>query len=60
MRKTPLRGRIDKETLHKLYWEQRLTTVEIATRYGSHSSNVLMLMEKYGIPRRSQGAGKSP
>lgn len=58
MRARPLRERLDPETLHKLYWEQGLTTIEIAQRYRSFSSNVLVLMKKYGIPRRSQGAGK--
>jgi hypothetical protein len=58
MRKPPLRERLDRETLEKLYHQQGLTTVQIAKRYGSFSSNVLVLMEKYGIPRRSQGAGK--
>ena len=58
MRARPLRERIDRETLHKLYWGQRLNTKQIAERYGSSSSNVIVLMKKYGIPRRSQGAGK--
>lgn len=57
-RKPPLRNRIDKATLEKLYLEQGLTTGQIAERFGSFSSNVLVLMQKYGIPRRSQGAGK--
>jgi hypothetical protein len=58
MRKRPLRERLDKATLERLYDDQGLTTVQIAHRYGSFSSNVIVLMEKYGIPRRSQGAGK--
>jgi hypothetical protein len=58
MRKRPLRERLDKSTLQKLYNEQGLTTVQIADRYGSFSSNVIVLMEKYRIPRRSQGSGK--
>jgi len=57
-RKAPLRDRIDKATLKRLYHAERLSTVEIAERFGSYSSNVIVLMEKYGIPRRSQGAGK--
>ena len=58
MRKRPLRERLDKPTLEKLYEEHGLTTVQIADRYGSFSSNVIALMEKYGIPRRSKGSGK--
>jgi hypothetical protein len=54
----PLRERLDKATLEKLYHKHGLSTVQIAKRYGSHSPNVLVLMRKYGIPRRSQGAGK--
>jgi hypothetical protein len=58
-RAAPLRERLDKATLQNLYWQQGLNTKQIAERYGSFSSNVLVLMDKYGIPRRSQGAGKS-
>ena len=58
MRAPPLRDRIDAETLRKLYWEHGLSTKEIAERYGSYSSNIIELMHKYGIARRSQGAGK--
>jgi hypothetical protein len=58
MRAPPLRNRIDAETLRELYWEHGLSTKEIAERYGSYSSNIIVLMHKYGIARRSQGAGK--
>jgi hypothetical protein len=36
-----------------------VSTVQIATRYGSHSSAGLRLMNDRGIPRRSRGSGKS-
>jgi transcriptional regulator of aromatic amino acid metabolism len=58
-RKTPLRDRIDKATLEKLYHGHGLSTVQIAERLGSHSANVLALMKEYGIARRTRGAGKS-
>ena len=58
MRAPPLRVRINKAALQKLYNEKGLSTVDIARRYSSHSPNVIALMEKYGIPRRSTGAGK--
>jgi hypothetical protein len=58
MRAAPLRERLDKTTLERLYWCHNLTTVEIAERYGSHSPNVVVLMQKYGIPRRTRGGGK--
>ena len=54
-----LRDRLDKATLQKLYIETGLSTVAIASRYGSNSPAVLRLMEEYGIPRRSRGAGKT-
>ena len=57
-RAAPLEYRLDKATLEKLYNEQGLSTVQIAERFGSASSNVIVLMEKYGIPRRSRGARK--
>jgi hypothetical protein len=53
----PLRERLDKATLEKLYVKDGLTTVEIAERFASHSPNVVVLMQKYGIPRRPRGAG---
>jgi len=58
-RKAPLRDRIDKATLDKLYNEQALSTSEIAQRFGSFASNVNVLMQKYELPRRSKGAGKA-
>ena len=57
-RSAPLRTRLDKATLERLYNGQGLSTVEIAERFGSYSSNVIVLMEKYGISRRPKGAGK--
>ena len=54
-----LRERLDKATLEKLYHEAGLSTVTIATRYGSNSPAVLKLMDEYGLARRSRGAGKS-
>jgi hypothetical protein len=55
MRAPPLRDRLDKATLEKRYNEQRLTTAQIGERYGCAWSNVIVLMEKYGLPRRSRG-----
>lgn len=54
-----LRDRLDKTTLQKLYLDHELSTVQIATRYGTQSSRVLRLMDEYEIPRRSRGAGKT-
>jgi hypothetical protein len=54
-----LRDRLDKGTLEKLYNQSGLSTVQIASRYGSNSPAILKLMDEYGIPRRSRGAGKT-
>ena len=54
-----LRERLDKATLQKLYLEHELSTVQIATRYGTQPSRVLRLMEEYAIPRRARGARRT-
>lgn len=51
-RSPPLRDRLDKQAFEKLYSYDRLSTVEIAQRYGSSLANVLELMEEYGIDRK--------
>ena len=58
-RRPTLKERLDKRTLEKLYEEARLSSVQIATRYGARSPQVLKLMDEYGIRRRSRGAGKT-
>jgi hypothetical protein len=55
----PLKVRLDKATLERLYNQSGLSTVQIAQRYGSNSPTILKLMDEYGIPRRSRGAGKT-
>jgi hypothetical protein len=52
MRAPPLRDRLDKAMLEKLYHHDGLTAVQIANRYGTFSSSVLKLMQEYEIPRR--------
>ena len=54
-----LKERLDKATLVRLYDFSGLSTVQIAERYGTKSPQILKLMEDYGIPRRSRGAGKT-
>jgi hypothetical protein len=58
MRAAPLRERIDKATLERFYWDEGLSTIEIAERYGSYSPSVIELMKKYEIPGRSKRAGE--
>jgi hypothetical protein len=59
MRNWPLSERLDRATLEKLYNEHELTTGWIAERYGSTSTNVILLMKKYGIARRPKGWRRS-
>lgn len=59
LRGPSLRQRLDKRTLEKLYVEEALSTVTIAARFESNPTSVLKLMDEYGIPRRSRGAGKT-
>ena len=53
-----LKERLDKPTLEKLYERDGLSTVQIGSRFGAQSSNVLKLMDEYGISRRSRGTAK--
>jgi hypothetical protein len=53
-----LKERLDKPTLLRLYETSDLSTEQIAERFGAASSQVRKLMDEYGIPRRSRGAGK--
>ena len=53
-----LRERLDKITFERLY-KAGLSTVQIASRYRTQSSRILKLMQEYGIPRRTRGAGKT-
>ena len=54
-----LKERLDRPTLLRLYEFSRLSTVQIAERYGVKSPSILKLMDEYGIPRRTTGAGKT-
>jgi hypothetical protein len=54
-----LKERLDKPTLLRLYEASRLSTVQIAERFGVKSPQILKLMDEYEIPRRSRGAGKT-
>jgi hypothetical protein len=60
MRRGPsLKQRLDRSTLLRLYEQSRMSSVQIAERYATTSSQVRKLMEEYEIPRRSRGAGKT-
>jgi hypothetical protein len=50
VRKPTLGERLDKEALERLYVYEGLTAEQIAQRYRSFKSNVLALLERYGIP----------
>jgi transcriptional regulator of aromatic amino acid metabolism len=57
-RSPSLKERLDRATLEKLYNQAGLSTVQLAQRFGTSSPQILKLMDEYGIPRRSRGAGK--
>jgi len=50
--------RIDKQTLHKLYWEEKKSLKEIAEILGVSDCTVLRWMREYNIPRRTRGESK--
>jgi hypothetical protein len=48
----------DKVLLTKLYWEEKLTLKQIATKFGcTDHSSVRKCFDKMGIPRRYKGSG---
>ncbi|NHX37186.1 MULTISPECIES: HNH endonuclease [Halolamina] len=44
----------DAEALRCLYWDEGLTGVEIADRFGVHSSTIYRWMDRHGIERRDR------
>ncbi len=44
----------DEALLYDLYWEQELSTVEIADRLGCAQKTIWRWMEKFDIPRRNK------
>jgi hypothetical protein len=50
----PLKERLDKTTLERLYHRAGLSYAEIAERYGTRSANVIKLMDEFGVPRRKR------
>jgi hypothetical protein len=54
----PLRHRLDKLTLDRLYTRSGLNTVQIAQRYGTQASSVAELMAEYGIEARPRALRK--
>lgn len=44
---------INKKTLSKLYWKDKLTLEEIGKKYGLKKYHIHYLMQKFSIPRRS-------
>ena len=56
--KPPLRERLGREALHRLYVTEQLTTIDIAERVGSNRESVRKLILAHGIPMRSTGGGR--
>ena len=46
--------RIDKKELYRLYWEENLSSYEIANRYGVTNVTILKHMVDFGIKRRAK------
>jgi len=51
---------VDRETLEKLYWDEELSTREIAKKLGCSHRKVQIWMERYGIPRRPRSGEEYP
>jgi flagellar biosynthesis/type III secretory pathway protein FliH len=45
----------NKNVLYKLYWKDRLTLEQIASKFGVVPSTIYRKMKKYGIPTRETG-----
>lgn len=52
------RNDIDKETLHRLYWDEEMHPSQIAEIYGCHKQTVTNFLIKYGIPRRTKSEAR--
>lgn len=52
-------GYRDPDTLERLYWEEELTTYDIADRFDVSNSTVRKWMVRYGIDRREGGSKKA-
>lgn len=55
-RRPPLKDRLDKAMLERLYERFGLSTMAIAERYGVTSAKIRALMDEYGIPRNNRRA----
>lgn len=45
----------DREVLHGMYWDQGMTSIEMAAHFGVEHKSVLNIMRKLGVPRRRLG-----
>jgi hypothetical protein len=57
MKAPPLRDRISRDYLERLYVREGLTTAVLAERLGTNRESVRRLIHLYGLPMRSKGAG---
>jgi hypothetical protein len=55
-----LKYKLSDDTLRRLYWQEKLSSLSIAERLGISHSTVLRCMKKYSIPRRSYGKSFKP
>lgn len=50
--------RLSEKKLRYLYFDEDLSTVQIATLLGTNRESVRRLVHKYGLKMRSRGEGK--
>lgn len=52
-----LEGRVSKAQLERLYVHEGLSTLALADRLGTNRESVRLLIHRYGLAMRTQGAG---
>jgi len=52
IRKHPIKLKLDKKTIEKLYWDEKVSVEEIAKRFNCHLVSIYKFMRKNKIPRR--------
>lgn len=50
---------IPTERIRKLYWDDGLSTAQLAKRFGLTQASMLTLMRTRGIPRRAKAGGRA-
>lgn len=48
----------DRELLHRMYWEQRMTTTEMARHFNVTHKSMCRAMDQVGVSRRKKGSSE--